>query len=95
MLQNGTIVAIDVIMSLGDAGLIDYELQWYTTIGSAEVKNYFVEKINSDKSHDRCGFVYEAGSYNFRGFSGNHIHIPSDIRVIHHPDYVEYFWICI
>jgi hypothetical protein len=95
MLQNGTIVAIDVIMSLGDAGLIDYELQWYSNIGSAEVKNYFVEKINSDKSHDRCGFVYEAGSYNFRGFSGNHIHIPSDIRVINHPDYVEFFWICI
>ncbi len=95
MLKNGTLTAIDVIMSLGDAGLITYELQWYTTIGSAEVKNYFVEKINSDKSHDRCGFVYEAGSYNFRGFSGNHIHIPSDIRVINHPDYVEFFWICI
>jgi hypothetical protein len=95
MLRNGTLTAIDVIMSLGDAGLIEYELQWYTTIGSAEVKNYFVEKINSDKSHDRCGFVYEAGSYDFRGFSGNHIHIPSDIRVINYPEYVEYFWICI
>jgi hypothetical protein len=95
MLKNGTITAIDVIMSLGDAELITYELQWYNDIGSAEVKNYFVDKINSDKSHDRCGFVYEAGSYDFRGFSGNHIHIPSDIRVINSPEYVEYFWICI
>ena len=82
-------------MSLGDADLITYELQWYTTIGSAEVKNYFVDKINSDKSQGRCGFVYEAGSYDFRGFSGNHIHIPSDIRVINNPEYVEFFWICI
>jgi hypothetical protein len=95
MLKNGTITAIDVIMSLGDAGLITYELQWYNTIGSAEVKNYFVDKINSDKSEGRCGFVYEAGSYDFRGFSGNHIHIPSDIRVINNPEYVEFFWICI
>jgi hypothetical protein len=94
-LKDGTITALDVIMSLGDAGLITYELKWYKTIGSAEVKNYFVEKINSDKSHNRCGFVYEAGSYDFRGFSGNHIHIPTDIRVINHPDYVEFFWICI
>jgi hypothetical protein len=95
MLKNGTITAIDVIMSLGDIKEITYELQWYTTIGSAEVKNYFVDKINSDKSEGRCGFVYEAGSYDFRGFSGNHIHIPSDIRVINNPEYVEFFWICI
>jgi hypothetical protein len=95
MLRNDTLTAIDVIMSLGDAQLIEYELQWYNTIGSAEVKNYFVDKINSDKSQGRCGFVYEAGSYDFRGFSGNHIHIPSDIRVINYPEYVEYFWICI
>jgi hypothetical protein len=94
-LKNGTITAIDVIMSLGDQGLITYELQWYNTIGSAEVKNYFVDGINSDKSQGRCGFVYEAGSYDFRGFSGNHIHIPSDTRVINHPEYVEFFWICI
>jgi hypothetical protein len=94
-LKNGTITAIDVIMSLGDQDLITYKLQWYNTIGSAEVKNYFVDKINNDKSVGRCGFVYEAGSYDFRGFSGNHIHIPSDIRVINHPEYVEFFWICI
>jgi hypothetical protein len=94
-LQNGTITAIDVIMSLGDAGKLDYKLQWYDEIGLATVKNYWVEKINDDKAHDRCGFVYEEGSYEFHGFSGNHIHIPSDIRVINSPEYEEWFWICI
>jgi len=95
MFQNGTITAIDVIMTLGDEGLISYDLQWYSSIGTAEVKTYFVDRINEDKSHDRCGFVYEAGSHQFDGFRGNHIHIPSDIRVINSPEYVEYFWICI
>ncbi|UCG70477.1 MAG: hypothetical protein JSV09_05535 [Thermoplasmata archaeon] len=95
MFQNGTITAIDVIMTLGEEGLISYDLQWYSDIGTAEVKNYFVERINEDKSHDRCGFVYEAGSNQFHGFTGNHIHVPSDIRVINSPEYVEYFWICI
>jgi len=94
-LVNGTVTAIDVIMSLGDAGLITYELQWYNTVGTATVKNYFVQKINDDELEGRCGFVYEAGSYNYSGFRGNHIHIPPDIRVINSPEYVEYFWICI
>lgn len=92
---NGTVTAIDVIISLGDSGLITYELQWYNTVGTAEVKNYFVQRINDDELEGRCGFVYEAGSYGYRGFRGNHIHIPPDIRVINSPEYVEYFWICI
>jgi hypothetical protein len=95
MFQDGVVTAIDVIMSLGDQERITYELQWYTTIGAAEVKNYFVDGINSDKSYDRCGFVYEEGSNEFSGFSGNHIHIPSDIRVLNSPEYEEWFWICI
>ncbi len=95
MFINDTITAIDIIMSLGDRGLISYELEWYEDIGTAEVKNYFVDKINEDESHGRCGFVYETGSYTYDGFRGNHIHIPSDIRVINSPEYAEWFWICI
>jgi hypothetical protein len=95
MLNEGVITAIDVIMTLGDEDKISYELQWYNSIGSSEVKNYWVDKINKDKSKGRCGFVYEAGSYEFDGFSGNHIHLPSDIRVINSPEYEEWFWICI
>ncbi|MBR9704758.1 hypothetical protein GOV12_05060 [Candidatus Pacearchaeota archaeon] len=94
--KNGTVTAIDTILSLADSGLINYDLQWYESIGRARVvKSYWVERINSDKAHDRCGFVYEAGSVKFPGFSGNHIHLPSDTRVINSPEYVEYFWICI
>jgi len=94
-LQDGVITAIDVIMSLGDQGLITYELNWYETIGSAVVKNYYVDGINTDLAFARCGFVYEVGDLDFDGFSGNHIHIPSDIRIITSPDYEEWFWICI
>jgi len=93
----GTITAIDVIISLNDAGLITHRLNWYESIGSAGiVKNYFVDEINGDESYGRCGFVYELGEDLFTGFRGNHIHIPSDIRVLQtSPDYVEFFWICI
>jgi len=96
-LQDGTITAIDVIMSLGDQGLINYSLNWYESIGSAGVvKNYFVDGINDDQAAGRCGFVYELGDRNFYGFRGNHIHIPPDLRVIISiPQYVEFFWICI
>jgi len=94
---EGTITAIDVILSLSDAGLITHRLNWYESIGSAGiVKNYFVDDINGDESYNRCGFVYELGEDLFSGFRGNHIHIPSDIRVLQTtPDYVEFFWICI
>ena len=93
--QNGIITAIDVIMSLGDEGKITYDLQWYSEIGRAEVKTYFVDRINDDESQGRCGFVYEEGSNEFRRFNGNHIHIPSDYRVLNSPEYMEWFWICI
>jgi hypothetical protein len=96
MLQPGVVTAIDTILSLGEAELLSYDLQWYESIGSAGiVKSYWVERINEDKSAGRCGFVYEAGNDLFNFFKGNHNHIPSDVRVINSPAYLEYFWICI
>ncbi|MDI6885457.1 MAG: hypothetical protein QMD22_03750 [archaeon] len=92
----GVITAIDVILSLGDENRLSYDLQWYDSIGSADVVgSYWINRINDDTSHGRCGFVYEAGSLRYRGFRGNHIHVPSDIRVINSPEYEEWFWICL
>jgi hypothetical protein len=94
--QDGVITAMDVILTLDDNKEISAKLQWYESIGSAEVvKSYWVEEINNDKAFGRCGFVYEEGSYDYEGFRGNHIHIPSDSRILNSPQYVEYFWICI
>ena len=94
--QEGVITAIDVILSLGDIGDIEYEFRWYESIDSADiVKSYWVEAINDDKSFERCGFVYESGSNKFEGFIGNHIHLPSDTRVLNSPEYIKWFWICI
>jgi hypothetical protein len=92
--QDGVITAIDVILSLGDQGLIDYELNWYETIGVSTVKSYYIDRINNDITIGRCGFVYEAGDRDFDNFRGNHIHIPADIRVITSPEYEKWFWIC-
>jgi hypothetical protein len=93
--KSGVLTAIDIIMSLGDQGLITYEMKWYDYIGSAEVKNYFIEAINGKTASGRCGFVYETGESRFSGSKGNHIHIPSDIRVIDSPEYGEWFHICV
>jgi hypothetical protein len=94
--KDSIITAIDVIMTLGDLGESTYDLQWYESIGFAEiVKNYWVEAINDDQAFNRCGFVYEVGSITYQGFQGNHIHIPADIRVINSPEYMEWFWICL
>jgi hypothetical protein len=94
--KQNTITAIDVILSLEEQEKISCELQYYESIGTAGiVKSYWVEAINQDVASGRCGFVYEAGSTQFRFFSGNHIHLPSDTRVLNSPQYIEYFWICI
>lgn len=94
--QNGVITAIDVVLSLADQGLISYDLYWYDSIGTADiVQSFWVNRINEDESGGRCGFVYEAGSFKYQGFKGNHIHIPADLRAIMSPEYVEFFWICL
>lgn len=93
--QENVITAIDVIMSLAELGELSYDLKWYENIGSAIIKQYFVERIDDDVSFRRCGYVYEAGSHAFDGFRGNHIHLPSDTRVLNSPEYLSYFWICI
>lgn len=96
MFKPGVITAIDAIMTLGDEGKIKYGLQWFRTIGTAGiVKNYFVDRINNDSTLGRCGYVYEEGSQRFYGFQGNHIHLPSDARVINSPEYLFFVYLCI
>ncbi len=93
--QDGVITAIDIIMSLGDQDLITYDLQWYESIGTAGiVKSYWIDGINQDLAYGRCGFVYETGSFHFRN-NGNHIHLPSDTRILNSPEYGIWIWICI
>lgn len=95
MFQDDVVTAIDVILSLGDGEELTYELMWYESIGRARVvKDYWIQGINGDVGRDRCGFVYEAGDEDIGG-QGNHIHLPSDIRVLNSPEYVLLFWICI
>jgi hypothetical protein len=94
--QNDTITAIDVILSLGDQGLVDYSLQWYESIGEAKVvKSYWVEDLMGDESQGRCGFVHEEGNIFRIDFGGNHIHLPADIKVLNSPDYAWWFYICV
>ena len=96
LFQPGVITAIDTVLTLGDTGHISYQLQWYDSIARADpVGNYWVEGINNNLASGGCGFVYESGSNRYPFFSGNHIHLPSDARVINSPQYVEYFWICL
>jgi hypothetical protein len=94
--QLGVITALDVIMSMGDQGLITYSLEWYDSIGTANVvRSYWVEMILGRKAHGTCGWVYESGDNDFYGFTGNHIHLPSDVRVLNSPEYNLWFWICL
>jgi len=97
VLQTGVVTAMDVLLSLAEQGKIErLKLTWYDRIGRADpVENYFTEQINNAEARGTCGFVYEAGPHAFSGFSGNHIHLASDIRVIIAPEYALWFWICI
>jgi hypothetical protein len=93
--QPDVLTAIDVIMSLGDQGLLNYTLQWYYFVGDARVvTNYWVESINEDETRGTCGFVYDTGSLEYYGFNGNHIHLPADVNILNSPEYMRWFWIC-
>ena len=91
VLARGTITALDAILSLGDNGAINYGVLWYESIGSVEVENYFVVLINNQAASGSCGFVHEAGED--ADHSGNHIHVPPDMRILHSPEYVMFYWI--
>ena len=94
LFQEGTITAIDLILSLGDQGHLDYELTWYDSIGDADiVGSYFVTRINDDGQAGTCGWVYETGEYEMR--QNNHIHLPSDARVIVSPEFANWLHFCV
>lgn len=96
MFQPGVITALDVILSLGETGEMNYTTQWYEVIGTASiVKSYWVESINGDAAEGRCGFVHEEGSIMRLDRGGNHIHLPSDVKVLNSPDYAWWFYICV
>jgi len=94
--RDGVITALDVILSLADEKKLTYGLKWRESLGAARVvKSFWVEKINDEQSYETCGFVYEEGFRAFRYGRGNHIHLPSDVRIINSPEYMEWFWICL
>lgn len=106
MFQENVTTAIDVILTLGDLGYINYELQWFDTVGQADfVRSYWVQGIDGNIGYGTCGFVYETGSWDFAELplltilpeptEGNHIHLPSDIRVINSPEYLIFYWVCL
>ena len=101
VLQPEVITGVDILLSLGEQGkLSGLRLTWYDQIGSADpVDSYFTEHIGIDEDSSMafgsCGFVYELGPRTFGGFSGSHVHIPSDVRAIVSPEYAEWFWICL
>jgi len=97
VLQPGVITALDILLSLLEQGeLSRLKLTWYKRIAIAEpVDSYWTEQINEAEAYGTCGFVYETGPLAFEGFTGSHIHIPSDIRVIVSPEYALWFWICL
>ncbi len=94
--QDGVITALDVLLTLGDQGRLSYKLEWFDYIGTSKVGNYFVVELLDDTMlFGRCGYVYEEGSHKFEGrYGGNHIHIPSDIRVLNSPEYELWYWRC-
>jgi hypothetical protein len=97
VLQPGLVTALDAMISLREQGYVDaLELTWYEQIGqAAPVDSYWVSRLNTAAAYGGCGFVYETGPLAFPGFSGTHIHIPADMRVLVSPEYALWFWICL
>jgi hypothetical protein len=95
ILATGALTTADVILSLGEQGLISCIFEWKESIEGNEVKNYMVEQIDGWDHTGECGFVHEAGEMDagiMTPSSGNHIHINPPIRIIHNPEYVFFKW---
>jgi hypothetical protein len=94
--KNGTVTALDVIMTLGDLGNITYSLRYIYSMGRGTyVRNYFVQKINNDENVGRCGFVYDVGDEDFKYIGLNFIFLASDARILKSPEYLRFFWTCL
>ena len=98
----GTMTALDILLSLGEQGHLDWlGLRWYEWIFTSDpVDHYFVEEVQAGdvldaQAYGTCGFVDEVGSSASPGFSGSHIHIPTDVRVLVSPEYALWFSICL
>lgn len=94
VLQLGVVTGLDAILSLAEQEKLSrLKLTWYERIGTANpVQSYWLEQIDQAEASGTCGFVYETGA---RGIGGNHIHVPSDVRVTVSPEYALWFWICL
>lgn len=94
VLQTGVMTGLDAVLSLAEQGeLSELKITWYERIGGADpVDSYWLEQIDRAEAEGTCGFVYETGA---RGIGGNHIHVPSDVRVTVSPEYTLWFWICL
>jgi hypothetical protein len=97
VLQPGVVTGLDALISLAEQERVSgLKLTWYERIGAADpVDSFFVEQVNDAYASGSCGYVYETGPESFSGFSGTHIHIPSDVRVTVSPEYALWFWICL
>jgi hypothetical protein len=97
VLQPGVVAALDALLSLAEEGrLSNLVLTWYERIAAADpADSYWVERMDEAQAAGGCGFVYETGPRIFSGFSGSHIHIPSDVQATVSPEYALWFWICL
>ncbi|MHA1472279.1 MAG: hypothetical protein ACTSQW_04185 [Promethearchaeota archaeon] len=86
--QQDIILAIDVIMTLGDLGYITYELTYHETFRSAGyVHSYFVSKINADETEGRCGFLFDINDL--------FIWVSADERILTSPESLNFYWDCV
>ena len=91
-LRPGVITAADVLLSLAEQGKITLDAEWVETIGNVIVRGYYFTRINQDKQAGRAGWIYETGSNLFRGQRLNLIHVTTDLRILHSPDYLLLRW---
>ena len=103
--RAGAITALDVLLSLGEQGLIDgLELTWHAMLDGTMVNHYMVDWISLPdvlgEKDASCGYMDEAATEGLRGFLTPHshatteIHLSSDLEILVAPEYVEWQWLC-
>jgi hypothetical protein len=100
--QPGVVTALDVLLSLEDRGDLDLVgTTYYSRFDNHLIESYFVvamgfPNVGIANASGRQGFVYVVNNGSFEDLpngADRKFHIPSDVCVVHAPDFALWYWL--
>ncbi|UCF09479.1 MAG: hypothetical protein JSW65_05285 [Candidatus Bipolaricaulota bacterium] len=104
--QPGTVTALDVLLSLGEQGLLDgISLEWRFGEGEIGViDSYLVRRVAAPgfapEASESCALTHQASSERIAEYlaphthTTSHIHLSADLEILVSPESLDWMWNC-